>query len=418
MEKRKKASRPHRLSSQEKADLRASLSNLLQQADYSAEAAQAALRACLKLRRRVPVALLTRENIASSLSLSEVASSLDHLSGSQVSVDISAALEAIRVLASKQLREPLGRRALLTTTKAVTLRLTKIATQPNRAKEGAKSRGNQNDSQVVFTEPTLSSATDLALWMLTSLFAPQSDSRPSAYPLAIRWMQAVEVIWRRCFFPGAARSAVRFLRSVRRVVPASVYAELKVESSIADFLYDANSALIQEAATSLLEGRLKDLESILALVTRDDDERNRLLSELRYICQSRPSELIPEAVEWVARQIEMGDIVVKSPIPADASQSSALDYVAVCLLSAWDAADEGSRSAQALESIKRLARELFKVDLTGTRGEIVIYDERQHELRSQVSPLPAQVQLIRPGVRWSDGVRTRFLVRAIVEPRN
>jgi hypothetical protein len=62
-----------------------------------------------------------------------------------------------------------------------------------------------------------------------------------------------------------------------------------------------------------------------------------------------------------------------------------------------------------------LARDLFKVELTGELGQIVEYQEREHELSPTGGPVPNRVQLIRPGVRWSDGTRTRFLVRAIVK---
>ena len=123
---------------------------------------------------------------------------------------------------------------------------------------------------------------------------------------------------------------------------------------------------------------------------------------------------MPEAIEWVARQIEHRRKNVNAPVAADASQSSELHYIATSLLSAWDASHEGAQSQRSLESVQRLARELFKVDLAGSPGEVVAYDERLHAL-SQNTDVPAEVEIVRPGVRWSDGVRTRFLVRAVVK---
>lgn len=417
MEKRKQADRPNKLSAQEKASLSAALSNLLRKADSSPEAAQEGLRTCLTLRRAVPAALLTTENIASTLSLDDLTRSLDRLSVSRISIDISAPLAAIRVLASKELSDRANYKGLSRTTKAVTSKLMKLAGRPISVKKGAAtSSGGKRDSETSFTESTLSSATELALWILSRIFDKQSASLRSAYPLALRWVQAVESIWRRSLSPRAARSAAEFLRSLRRLLPPHVYAELMDEPSISDFVLDTDVALVREATSALLDARLRDLESILALVTKTDNARDRLLSELRDICQRDSSKLVPEAVEWVARQIEVGSSRPISPTAADESQSSALDYVAVCLLAAWDAASEGSRSERVLESIRRLARELFKVDLMGSPGEIVNYDERQHELKSQVTTAPVQVELIRPGVRWSDGIRSRFPVRAIAKP--
>lgn len=413
MDKGKKTSQQGRLSAQEKANLRAGLSDLLERAVSSPEAAQEALRACLKLRRSAPSALLTRDNIASSLSLREVTRSLDRLSASEMSLDISAGLAAIKVLATEQLREPVSRRLLSNVTKAVTSKLTKMSEGIVRTRKKVAPKENQVPFKINFTDSTLSSAADLALWMLGKTFDERYGSGRSAHPLAIRWVGVVESIWRRSSSPSAVSSAVEFLRSLERVLSTSVYTGLKAEPSVASFIQDTDSALVQEAANALIDGRLKDLERILVLSSENGDKR--LLSHLRDICQSRPSDVLPEAVEWVARHIETPSSRVKLPIAVDESQSSALDYVSVCLLTAWDAASEGGQSAQVLENIRRLARELFKVDLTGTPGEIAVYDERQHELRPRGRPTPREVELVRPGVRWSDGIRTRFLVRAVVK---
>lgn len=416
MDKGKETSRQGRLSAQEKANLRAGLSDLLERAVSSPEAAQEALRACLKLRRSAPSALLTRDNIASSLSLREVTRSLDRLSASEMSLDISAGLAAIKVLAVDQLKEPVSRRLLSNVTKAVTSKLTKMSEGIVRTRKKVGPKGNQPLTKIKFTDSTLSSAADLALWMLSKTFEERYGSGRSAYPLAIRWVGVVESIWRRSSSRSAVSCAVEFLRSLERVLSTPVYAGLKAEPSVANFIQDTDSALVQEAANALIDGRLKDLERILALVLPSENGDKRLLSHLRDICQSRPSDVLPEAVEWVARHVETPSSRLKSPIAVDESQSSALDYVSVCLLTAWDAALEGGRSTSVLENIRRLARELFKVDLTGTPGEVVIYDELQHELRPQEAPIPKQVEIVRPGVRWSDGIRTRFLVRTVVKP--
>jgi hypothetical protein len=404
-----------KLSSREKADLRASLPDLLATANSSPEIAQAALKACFRLRQPAPAAILTSENIASTFLLNEVARSLDCLSASEITIDLSAALDAIQVLGKREFRGTADRKALLSTVKVVTSRLTKMANPPVKASKRGGPERSKPKTQIHFTEQTLSSSAELALWFLAKLFESQSRTSRPIYPLAIRLVHAVELIWRRAAPPIAGRYAMRFIRSLPRVLPASVYAELKAEPTIADFIRDAESAIVQEATAALLDGRLKDLEGVLAVVSKQGNGRDRVLSELQGICQSRPSELVQEAVEWVARQIEMGDSRAKPPSAADESQSSELNYVAVSLLTAWDAAAEGERSTRSLESIQRLARELFKVDLMGIPGEIIVYNAQLHELRPPVNPTPTRVELIRPGVRWSDGIRTHFLVRAVVK---
>lgn len=395
MENRRKATPLPKLSAKEKADLRASLSDFLEKADSSPDAARAALRTSLQL------------------GLKETSHSLGVLSASQIALDLSAGLSALQDLVKQQ--QP-DLRALLTIAKAVTGRLTKLITPSVRKPKGGGSKTKKAEPQIVFTGLSLSSAIDLALWILARLFDPHASNRRSAYAVALRLVQMVDTIWRRSLPPSGASPVVSFLRSLPRVLPKAVYSELEEEPSIAAFIQDAKSALAQEAETALLEARLKDLDSIVALAKKDGKNGDLLLSHLLSICRSRPSELMTEAVEWLAQQTERDTLRVKSPTAFDESQSSALNYVAICLLAAWDASAEGEKGARALESTQRLARELFKVDLVGTLGQVVSYQEREHELSSPVSPVPTTVRLVRPGVRWSDGIRTRFLVRAIVEP--
>jgi hypothetical protein len=412
MGKRKTKTPSIRLSTQEKAELKASLSELLRKANTDPEAAQKALAACLQLGLKVPSVLLTKENVAATLSLQDISRSLGRLSISHTVFDLSPALSAMRIIG--RLQQP-DRKILLSLSKTVTMRISKIA-QPTVKK--SKGSFKNEAPKIVFSEHTLSSAIDLTLWILGRLLDPSAMHSKSAYSQALRMVQTVEMIWRRLPLPSGGSLVIQFLQSLPKILPKTVYAELEDEESIAGFLADAKLALIQEAEIALLEAHIKDLESILALARNEKDDGADILSHLQSICVRRPSELLPEAVEWTARQIEKDKAPTKSPIAADESQSSALNYVAVCLLGAWDAATEGEKAARAFESTRRLARDLFKVELAGESGQIVEYQEREHDLSPSESPVPDRVQLIRPGVRWSDGIRTRFLVRAIVKAAN
>lgn len=415
MAKHKPTTPSIRLSTQEKAELRASLSELLRKANTDPEAAQKALATCLQLGLKVPSVLLTKENVAATLSLQDISRSLGRLSISHTVFDLSPALSAIRIVGRQQ--QP-DRKTLLSISKTVTTRILKIAQPPVR-----KSKGSfKNEApKIVFSEHTLLSAIDLTLWILGRLFDPSAMHSKSAYSQALGMVQTVEMIWHRLPrlpLPSGGRVVIQFLQSLPKILPKTIYAELEDEESMAGFLADAKSALIHEAEAALLEAQIKDLESIVALARNEKDNGADILSHLQSICVSRPSELLPEAVEWTARQIEKDKVPTKSPIAVDESQSSSLNYVAVCLLSAWDAASEGEKAARAFESTRRLARDLFKVELTGELGQIVEYQEREHDLSPSETPVPDRVQLIRPGVRWSDGIRTRFLVRAIVKAAN
>lgn len=93
---------------------------------------------------------------------------------------------------------------------------------------------------------------------------------------------------------------------------------------------DANSNLADWARFVLLDGRLKDLQNAVRIA--EDDERTKMLSELQETCRTHSSQLLPQLVEWVAQEVEQGKRIRKPLIPADQSQSSDLNYVAVSLL--------------------------------------------------------------------------------------
>jgi hypothetical protein len=403
-----------------KAELRASLPDLLNRATFSPEAAHVALRTYTILRQKPPIALLTKENIIGALPLKDIPKSLDYLSKSEVHVDISTALTAFRLLASQQLRGTVDRKSITPIGKAIASKLTKIATPSSKSKKTDISNRAPVNPSPVFTKETVSATGDLVLWILPRLFESQSRGRRPVTPLAAKLVRAFELIWRRSSRSETALIAVTFFNSLRRVLPKSSYADLeeeyagpKEETQIATLVREANSALFEEAKYALLDGRLKELQTVLNSIP-EERERKILLTELQDLCQKRPSEITPEAMEWVARQIDDRRKNVNAPVAADESQSSELHYIATSLLSAWDASPEGVQSQRSLENVQRLARELFKVDLAGSPGEIVTYDERLHSL-IQNAGVPAEVEIVRPGVRWSDGVRTRFLVRAVVK---
>jgi hypothetical protein len=302
------------LSTQEKAELRASLSELLRRANTDSEAAQKALAACLHLGLKVPSVLLTKENLAATLSLQDTSRSLSRLSILHTVFDLSPALSAIRIVGKQQQPDS---KTLLSISKTVTMRILKIAQPPVRKSKGPFKSEAPN---IVFSEQTLSSAIDFTLWILGRLFDPSATHSKSAYSQALRMVQTVEMIWRRVPLPSRGRPVILFLQSLRRNLPKTVYAEFEDEESIAGFLADAELALMQEAENALLEARIKDLESILALARSEKDNGADVLSHLQSICISRPSALLPEAVEWTARQIEKYKVPTKSPVAVDESQ--------------------------------------------------------------------------------------------------
>lgn len=404
-----------------KVALRAELPGLINRASSSPEAAQAVLRACAILHRKPPSVLVTKDNILGALSANEIPKSLEYLSKSENYLDVSDALIAFRQMAKQQLTGTLDRNTITVIGKTFASKLTKMAT-PGLKKKTVKSKLGPEKPPLFFTKETVSATADVVLWIVPRLFESQSRSRRSVTPLVVKLVRAFELVWYQSSRSETALIGVSFVNSLRQVLSKSSYSELEdgdagaeQGADIATFVRETNSALLEAGRLALLEGRLRELQASLRVI-KGEHERNRFLSELRELCNQRPTELVPEAIEWVARQIENRRGNVEVPVAADESQSSALHYVAAVLLTAWDASHEGAQSKRSLETVQKLAREVFKVDLAGTPGEVVVFDERLHELHSDGRAVPSKVELVRPGVRWSDGVRTRFLLRAIVKP--
>jgi hypothetical protein len=84
-----------------KLELKRRLPALLAQAGSSEEAAREALRACIAVRHPIPVVLLTSDNLANAFDMRRLVSSLERCSVGEVSIDLSAAIKAIRALAAK-----------------------------------------------------------------------------------------------------------------------------------------------------------------------------------------------------------------------------------------------------------------------------------------------------------------------------
>jgi hypothetical protein len=327
---------------------------LAQVASYP-DAAHAALQNSLKLRGQVPEVLITKDTIAAALSLDEITRSLDRLSVSRVCLDLSAALAAVGDLVRRNSTHA-DQQSLSNITKSLTSKLIRLGkpTKPGQLR---------TKTAPTFLKSTFLAAADLSIWILSRGVNDRSGKSAVGYSLALRWLRTLEFIWRRSSSDLPVWSAIRFLRSLERAVPISIYARLKGEPDVAGFMRATESALIEEAENALIAGRVGDLEKSLGVIAENTAKRDQLLSRLRGVCLKQSSNILPEAAEWVARHVQVSSSSAEMLTAADESQSSSLDYISLCLLSAWDAASGGGRSLETLENVRRLARDLFAIFL-------------------------------------------------------
>lgn len=394
--------------------LKARLANLLTDAAFNLDLAPEALRTCLTLRVAVPSALLTPDNIATVLSPTELAKSLIRLSQNESYLDLSSALSAVRIAGRKQAETSTDKGFLRRLSRSITSNLLKL-TKPHPAGP-SKRRATLVPSQIRFTPSTLAAAADLALWLIPTAEERQKQTQSKAESLALSWVEVVHSLWRSTVGVEGLSSVVEFHARLRLSMSTSAFRSFVQHSKLASFLSEVSSAAINEAPQALLNGRLNVLEECLSALRSDENTRERYYSTLREICQTHHSELLPEAVEWVARHAQVEQTNSRIPTAADESQSVALDYVSACLLSAWDAASDGEQSKRTLDHVRHMALELFKLTLSGIPGDAVRYDERQHDLQLMTERPPEKVKVVRPAIVWSDGVRSRIIVSALVEP--
>ncbi len=394
-----------------KFELKRRLPALLAQAASSEEAALEALRACIALRHPVPTALLTSDNLANAFDMRRLISSLERCSVGEASIDLSAALKAIRALAAKNpTKQVLGRLA-----KTIPAKLLSIAGLRVDQPEGSRPSELKRGQRVYLTASTVSALSGFGLWLLRHLSEERrSERRETTTALVLEWMSAVKAMALCASSIEALVSAMEFGQSLSLDLTPSVRGNLSSESSFAQCIEALEAAIHERAKSALLTGQIGDLDMCLQVFAASPEKRVLFLAKMREECEARGLDISQMAAEWVARHLERSS-AHGAPRAADESQSAVLDYVATCLLATWAAAGEGSRSVRAMDAMVHLAEEVFKVTLAGKEGDVVTYDERKHELASPVAS-PKQVRIARPAVVWSDRIRTRILVRALAEP--
>jgi hypothetical protein len=397
-----------------KAALMISLPDLLNRANSDPQAAQVALQAFTTLNKKPPASLVTKENVSKALSSLEISKSLRILATTKNYVDLSIPLNALRTSAGHGVTDALSRNSISQIATALSSNLLKISGVSPKPKKALAASASRENPPILFTESTITSVSNVLLWILPLLLQPQKKKSRTALPLAIRLVSTFDVTWRHSFHSKTAGTVIRFFRDLRGSVPLSIYSDLMDEIGIAALAGDARSALHDEAVLALREGRLKDLQNIFRLVT-EPTERTKLISELQELCINHPSQVFKELGEWIEREADIDTPQRRKLIPANKSQSSELNYVVVSLLDAWDAAANDDRALRSLDSIKRLARELFDTEFFNRPGEVVQYDELKHELLLG-APATSSVEIVRPGIQHSDGARTSFLVRAVAKP--
>lgn len=402
-----------RLSAEDKRRLRASLNERLQESASNPDAASEALRLALKLHVKVPVQLRSRRNIAQAYSFEEVSRLFERLGDTQYALDLSEPLFALRDLVIKAKPKPT---VVLSVARRVNQRIRRHESNTSQTLDGLSL--NKIKRKVVFTEGTVTAIIDWTLHAIPRILDSPKKTGPRYHRTAVEMLKSVEIVWRQSVHPCDPTDLIIFVRSLRRLVPTSLYGQLLDEPSFGGFMRDFESSLESVAETALVEARLKDLETIVDYAQRNTDKGTVLWAQLQRFCQTRVSEMVPEAIEWIAHRSDSSTVARNVWMPADPSQSSKLNYVALALLASWEAAEKSDASLNALETTKRMARELFHLDLAGKKDEVVPYVELHHRLSESNVPLPELVKIVKPGVRWTDGTRTRFLIPAIVEAHN
>jgi hypothetical protein len=376
-------------------------------------AAVAALRACCIVGMRPPLELLKAENIR-SLSTEDIVRMFSRLGETKTSADYSTALEALR---SKVSDPNLTAQSLNTLSRQIANRLLKLA--GTSIKKTSRLGTLTLRSRLRFTCATGKSAVGLAesLTKAGTAFWTGKRGAENAYRTTTLWLKALEAI-----VPGdsdleSIASVLRLWRNLRSLLPPSAHLRLASDDRTSAYIKSLRAQVPDRIEPALLDGRIDLLRQLLHLAESDPDLRTRILSGLRETGARRLLEMPAGVSEWLVTEVpHTRESPKTSPKPADESQSAAVESVAACLLSAWDAATDPVRAPDALKALRAVAHDLFKVDLIGEVGEIVKFDSRYHETPQGATDLDA-ARIVRPGVLWSNGLRSRAIIRALVEPQ-
>lgn len=390
--------------------MRAFLLEALPKAEYDPQIAREAVRTFLQLGLKVPQLLLQKELLAGAVAPKDIPKLLPRLSRAYTFYDLSAALWALQRGASRV--QP-DQRSLTTIATTLSTKLRKMA-NPTVGK--SKNSHLTNKPEVLFTENTLARLVDFSLWILPRMFDKSHAWNKSTFASALHLAEVVATTWHHTLHQQG-RPVVSFVQALPKILPKPVYSDLLDEPAVIQLIEESRHALARDAEAALLQTRIADLDDIFAIVRRDQSEYKRLIAQLVEV-RRQTNTIGAQAEEWLAEEIQRDKPSVKPPTAVDESQSSSLNYVAVSLLAAWDAASEGEKAARAFESTKRLAKELFKVELFGGPGELMPFSERDHARAEEPTDVGQTVRVVRPAVRWSDGIRIRTLVRSVVEPVN
>ena len=189
---------------------------------------------------------------------------------------------------------------------------------------------------------------------------------------------------------------------------------VKADPRSAEFFSRRREALISAASAALSEGRIDTLRSLEDMLVGEAEWKD-VTEHLRALSGSAGSETPETSLAWLSGQIR--DRSHRRELSAaDESQAARIDYVAAALMAAWDAMSDGPRGAEAYRAVQIMAESLFDLHMLGSAGDTTTYDELQHEVtRSAPSARPVKVKIVRPGVRWSDGIRNRIVIKATAE---
>jgi len=208
---------------------------------------------------------------------------------------------------------------------------------------------------------------------------------------------------------------LKLWRNLHSLLPAPAHFRLIGNNRASSYIDRVRSQILERIEPALLNGRIDELQRMLDFAESDPEMRTPIRSALRKSGIRRLLELPTGVSEWLAAKIQDGREQAKDvPKPSDESQSAAVESVAACLLSAWDGVAYPARAVDALKAVEALAHDLFKIDLVGQVGEVVNFDARQHEGVGGDTDLEFG-KVVRPGVAWSDGLRSRIVIRALVE---
>lgn len=216
-------------------------------------------------------------------------------------------------------------------------------------------------------------------------------------------------------FPETLIRTMRLLRIISENVSISFLEEILEDDKRYQLLEEALGRMPTYVKKAAYDGRVDRLETMATSVTLIPSADLRFQAVIREIWDKKSAVLTDEVQKFIYEYLKIDQGFAPRAITlADRSEDLRIPQVASALLSSWEAREDSLKGAEAFKVLNAVAQKFFNLRICGEVGNVIEFDSRVHEFPG--APIgEGQVVIVRPWVEWTEGSRSKVIIRAIAE---